>query len=96
MSARVWVGLGQIIRSPAPRVRPDRWQSRSRTVISLVTTGSLISNCGRYFVTGASQATLPSSTSMARAAAVKALVLEATPNRVESVTLSGPPRRRTP
>jgi hypothetical protein len=47
-------------------------------------------------VTGASHSTLPSSTSMARAAAVMALVLEAMPKMVFSSHLAGAPIRLTP
>ena len=46
-------------RSPAPRPRPLRWTSRSRTVISRVTQGSYIRNSGMWSMTLSSQSSLP-------------------------------------
>jgi hypothetical protein len=61
-----------------------------------VTHGSYIWKAGRCVVTGSSQASLPSSTRIERAAQVKAFVLEAMPEIVSASTGAGSPARRMP
>jgi len=95
ISARVRSLLGQNSRSPAPRPKPIRWLTRSRTVTISLSPGFDRLNPGRYVRTGSSHPTLPSSIRMASAAQVTALVLEATANRVCSST-AAPPMARTP
>ena len=83
MSARVNAfGSGHSIRSPPPSGRPLEWVSRSATRMFAVTHGSCMRNCGRYFVTGSSQRSLPWSTSRPSRAVVIALLLEAILNSV--------------
>ena len=87
---------GKNIRSPAPSPSPLRCTSRSLTVSSRVTYGSYIWKPGVCSITASSHRSLPSSTSMASAAAVKALVLEAMRKSECGVTGAGSPSFRTP
>src|SRR5579884_2903909 len=68
------------------RGRPERCVSRSRGVMRSPAKSSQRRKSGRYSRTGRSQSSLPSSTRVAREAAVKALVTDASGKRVCSVT----------
>ena len=70
--------------------------SRSFTVASRVRNGSRNWNSGRCLVIGSFNASFPSSTSIAIASAVNALVVLMMPNSVCSSTAPGAPTRRTP
>src|SRR5947208_11387133 len=93
--AAVVVGVNHS-RSPAPRPRPLRCVTRSRTVKSRVTYGSYSWNPGRDFVTGSSHESFPSSARIASAAVVNALVLDAFWKSVWASTRAVSPRVRTP
>ena len=67
------------------RGSPVRWQSRSRSVARWVATRSRRRKSGRYFRTGVSHSTLPSSTRIPSAVAVKALVMDPTEYTVSAV-----------
>lgn len=95
ISARVRSLLGQNSRSPAPRPKPIRWLTRSRTVTMSFSSGFDKLKPGRYVLTGSSHLRLPSSIRIASAAQVTALVLDAMANRVCSST-AVPPTDRTP
>ena len=79
-----------------PREKPLTWVRRSCTRISRVTYGSFIANQGSRSTTRSFHPSFPSSTSIARIAAVVALVLLATWNTVLVSTRSGLPSFRTP
>ena len=95
ISARVRSLLGQNSRSPAPRPKPIRWLIRSRTVTMPFSSGFDSEKSGSQVRTGSSHFTLPSSTRMARAAAVTALVFEAMAKWV-CASIAAPPVDRTP
>src|SRR6185503_12741484 len=76
VSARDNVLLGRNSRSPSPRPRPLRCTRRSRIVISRVTHGSPMRKSGMWSITRSSHLILPSSTSVARAALVKAFPVD--------------------
>ena len=75
---------------------PDWWDSRSRIVISRVTSGSFTRNHGRCSTTGSSQWTIPSSTRAPIAAAPNDLETEPTWKRVWGSTGSSRPSSLTP
>src|ERR1051326_4405018 len=85
-----------VINALNPPVTPTRWERRSRNVTSRVTHGSLSANHGRCRVTGSSQPSFPSSTSIARIAEENALLVEPISNIVRVVTGSVRPTCRTP
>ncbi len=65
-------------------------------VISRVTQGSYMRKPGKWSMTGSSQPSLPSSTRIASAAAVKALVVEPIWNSVSASTGCAEPSARIP
>src|SRR5690348_3275611 len=76
VSLRDSVLFGRNRRSPSPSPSPLRWTSWSRIVISRVTHGSHMRKSGMWSMTLSSHLILPSSTSVASAALVKALPVD--------------------
>src|SRR5690242_12469625 len=76
VSLRDSVLFGRNKRSPSPRPSPLRCTSKSRIVISRVTHGSHMRKSGIWSITLSSHLILPSSTSVASAALVKALPVD--------------------